>query len=65
MMIWSAAPFVGPTFGPLISGFINEYSTWRWVYYVIIIWSGIMMGLLLALVPETYAPELLRQKAIR
>lgn len=65
MMIWSAAPFVGPTFGPLISGFINEYSTWRWVYYVVIIWSAVMMGLLLALVPETYAPELLRQKAVR
>jgi MFS family permease len=65
MMVWSAAPFIGPTLGPLVSGFINQNMNWRWAYYVIIIWAAIMMALLLLFVPETYSPELLRRRASR
>ncbi|RSH94280.1 hypothetical protein EHS25_004083 [Saitozyma podzolica] len=65
MMVWSAAPFIGPTLGPLVSGFINQNMSWRWAYYVIIIWAAIMMALLLLFVPETYSPELLRRRASR
>jgi MFS family permease len=65
MMIFSAAPFIGPVLGPLVSGFINEHTNWRWTYYVIIIWAAVMLVLLLVFVPESYSPELLRRKAKR
>jgi multidrug resistance protein len=63
MMIYTASPFVGPSIGPLIGGFINQYTTWRWTFYVLIIWSAVMLGLIVTLVPETYHPVLLRNKA--
>jgi MFS family permease len=63
MMIWSAAPFIGPVLGPLISGFINENTYWRWTYYVILIWAAVMVILLAILLRETYDPELLKQRA--
>jgi MFS family permease len=65
MMIFSAAPFIGPVLGPLVSGFINENTYWRWTYYVIIIWSAVMLVLLIVFVPESYSPELLRRRAER
>ena len=65
MMIWSAAPFIGPVLGPLVSGFINQNTDWRWTYYVIIIWAFLCLLLLVAFVGETFSPELLRRKAIR
>ncbi|KAI8931649.1 hypothetical protein NX059_011299 [Plenodomus lindquistii] len=65
MMVYTAAPFVGPEIGPLIGGFIVEHTTWRWCFYVLIIWSGVQLALIVFFVPETYHPVLLRNKAIR
>lgn len=47
----------------MIGGFINYHVNWRWTYYVLLIWSGIMIFLIIFIVPETYAPVVLRQKA--
>ncbi|KAF1829088.1 MFS general substrate transporter [Decorospora gaudefroyi] len=65
MMVYTASPFVGPEVGPLIGGFIVENTTWRWCFYVLIIWSGVQLCLIALFVPETYHPVLLRRKAIR
>ncbi|KAH7381318.1 major facilitator superfamily domain-containing protein [Phaeosphaeria sp. MPI-PUGE-AT-0046c] len=65
MMVYTASPFVGPEIGPLIGGFIVENTTWRWCFYVLIIWSGVQLCLITLFVPETYHPVLLRRKAIR
>ena len=35
----------------------------RWSFYVLLIWTGLMLGLIVTLVPETYHPVLLRNKA--
>ena len=35
----------------------------RWSFYVLLIWSGAMLGLIIAFVPETYHPVLLWNKA--
>lgn len=63
MMIYTASPFLGPSLGPLIGGFINENTTWRWTFYFLLIWAGAMWATLCVYVPETYHPILLRKKA--
>lgn len=65
MMIFSAAPFLGPVLGPLLSGFINQNVDWHWTFYVVLIWAAVMLALLLLFVPETYNPELLRRRAVQ
>ncbi|EFX01532.1 major facilitator superfamily transporter multidrug resistance [Grosmannia clavigera kw1407] len=65
MALFSAAPFIGPAIGPLIGGFVNTYASWRWTHYLLLIWSGCALVALLLLVPETYHPVLLRNKAQR
>ncbi|KAG5936816.1 hypothetical protein E4U53_000144, partial [Claviceps sorghi] len=54
MALFSAAPFVGPSLGPIIGGFINYHVQWRWTYYVLLMWSGVVWVAVVALVPETY-----------
>ncbi|KAL7938497.1 major facilitator superfamily domain-containing protein [Trichoderma chlorosporum] len=63
MAAFSIAPFIGPTVGPLVGGFINYFADWRWTYYVLLIWAGVMWVAIVLLVPETYHPILLRNKA--
>lgn len=63
MTVFTATVFVGPSVAPVIGGFINEYTSWRWTFYLVIIWSAIDLVLVALLVPETYHPILLRNKA--
>lgn len=63
MLLYTASPFIGPSFGPLISGFINQFTSWRWTFYVLIIWSACNLILIFFLVPETYHPVVLKAKA--
>lgn len=57
-------PQNGPVLGPIIGGFVVQYLDWRWIYYIIIMLSGVSFLLLLA-VKETYAPSILRARAHR
>ena len=63
MVTFTATGIVGPSVGPVVGGFINQYASWRWTFCVLIIWSAIDLVLLALLVPETYHPVLLRNKA--
>lgn len=63
MMVYTASPFIGPSIGPLLGGFINQYTSWRWTFYMLLIWSGVNLAMILFFVPETYHPVLLRHKA--
>lgn len=65
MGVYTASPFLGPIFGPVIGGFINQHVNWRWTWYVTIIWSTATLVALVVLVPETFTPALLVQKAKR
>lgn len=60
MALFAVAPFLGPTSGPLVGGFINYYIDWRWTYYVLLIWSFAMWIAIIVLVPETYRKFFLR-----
>jgi len=65
MAFYTVSPFLGPELGPLVSGFINQNTTWRWTYYLLIIWSFLQVVALVCFVPETYVPVILKQKAQR
>ncbi|KAJ7808993.1 MFS polyamine transporter [Mycena olivaceomarginata] len=61
--LFTLGVFVGPVAGPLVSGYMLESGTgWRWVFWVMMIFSGIMAVLTIFLVPETYAPVILYKK---
>lgn len=65
MAVFTASPFVGPSLGPLVGGFINQYASWRWTFYVLLIWAGVELALIAVLVPETYNSVVLKHKAIK
>ncbi|KAJ3874792.1 MFS general substrate transporter [Lentinula edodes] len=65
MAFYTCSPFIGPIFGPLVSGFINQNLNWRWTYYILTIWIFVQTILLYICVPETYAPILRKWKAAR
>jgi multidrug resistance protein len=63
MSIFSAAPFMGPVLGPIIGGFLGMTEGWRWVSGLMAIWAGVLLVVTACIVPETYAPVLLRKRA--
>ncbi len=65
MMVYTASPFLGPELGPIIGGFICQNTDWRWVFYVLIIWSAVAYLAILIAVPETYGPLLLKRRLAR
>ncbi|KAF2163726.1 hypothetical protein M409DRAFT_25912 [Zasmidium cellare ATCC 36951] len=60
--VWSIGPMNGPVVGPVVGGFVFQYLGWRWTNWVVVIVGGIAW-VLVALVPETYAPSILRKRA--
>lgn len=53
MTIFTLGSFNGPALGPVLSGVIVQHLGWRWVFYVFLIWSGVLAVLNFAFVPET------------
>jgi MFS family permease len=69
--LFAGAPFLGPTLGPVIGGFLGQYATadgflgWRWVQVFLAVFTGLIWMVQTLLVPETYAPLLLKRRADR
>ncbi|KAJ5881593.1 uncharacterized protein N7529_000265 [Penicillium soppii] len=61
--LFAAAPFLGPTLGPVIGGFLATGAGWRWVEGFLAAFSGLLWICIIFLLPETYAPVLLRRRA--
>lgn len=63
LSVFAAAPFMGPSLGPIVGGFLGETKGWRWLEGLMAIFTG-ALGIIGALaIPETYAPVLLRKRA--
>jgi len=65
MAIFASAPFLGPAVGPIVGGFLGETGGWRWVAALIAIFTAILTVFGALIIPETYAPVLLRARAQR
>jgi multidrug resistance protein len=62
--LFAMAPFMGPVLGPAIGGYISQSSLgWRFNFWIMFIFSAVMLVLNILFVPETYAPILLRRRA--
>jgi MFS family permease len=63
--VFAMAPFLGPCIGPIVGGFLGQTEGWRWVEGVMAIFTGVLWLAVTLLVPETYAPVLLRKRAAK
>ncbi|RDW57591.1 hypothetical protein BP6252_13673 [Coleophoma cylindrospora] len=63
MAIFSLAPFMGPTLGPVMGGFITITVGWRWVQGVCCIFIGVVWIVGVVVMPETYGPAVLQKRA--
>ncbi|KAJ5232129.1 hypothetical protein N7468_005085 [Penicillium chermesinum] len=61
MAYYMACTTFGPIIGPLISGFVAGVS-WRWCFWIGLICAGASLPLI-AFMPETYAPVILKKRA--
>ncbi|KAI1633870.1 major facilitator superfamily domain-containing protein [Biscogniauxia mediterranea] len=65
MAAFSAAPFIGPAIGPLVGGYLSDAAGWRWLYWIQLILAFVVWVLIFFTVPETYAPTLLKRRAVK
>lgn len=57
------APLLGPIISPVIAGFIVDHTHWRWVFYVISIFNGVVAIMGTLFFKETSSAKLLKLKA--
>lgn len=65
MAIFSAGALAGIGLGPLVCGFIGEFSTWRWVFWHQVIANAVLVGCFMCFVPETRQSILLKRECDR
>ena len=63
MAIYSGAALAGTGLGPLVCGFIVEYTSWRWVFYAQIASLGTTLVVMVLFFNETRGSVLLSRKA--
>lgn len=42
MSVFAAAPFMGPTLGPIVGGFLGKTEGWRWVEGLMAIFTRLL-----------------------
>lgn len=62
--LFAMAPFLGPAIGPIAGGFLGQAAGWRWVEGLMAAFTGFVWIAVALYVPETYAPVLLRKRAV-
>ncbi|VDC02267.1 unnamed protein product [Peniophora sp. CBMAI 1063] len=64
LTVFAVAPFAGPAVGPTVAGWLAVAGvSWRWLFWILTIFSGVCLTVTIFTLPETYKPVLLRQKA--
>lgn len=63
--IFSLGPLFGPVIGPICGGFISQRAGWRWVYWVLLMASGVIACGIEIFNQETNHRVLMRRKTER
>ncbi|KAI1395415.1 major facilitator superfamily domain-containing protein, partial [Hypoxylon fuscum] len=63
--VYALVPLFAPVLGPLIGEFVAGTLGWRWLMGIMALFSASALLVSLLLLPETYAPVLLRHRAQR
>ncbi|KAJ6437439.1 ATP-dependent DNA helicase PIF1 [Purpureocillium lavendulum] len=63
--VYTLMPLLGPAVGPILGGWVEEKSSWHWVFFSTTIACGLIQVFGLLVLRETYAPVVLRRKASR
>ena len=53
MALWGIGVMVGPILGPTLGGYLTEYYSWRWVFYINLPFGLLALAGILAFVPES------------
>ncbi|KAL2181144.1 major facilitator superfamily domain-containing protein [Thermothelomyces heterothallicus CBS 202.75] len=56
-------PLLGPALGPIVGGAVTQTIGWRWIVWILSIFDGVLVLVVLAVFRETYAIILLRRRA--
>jgi len=65
MAIRGFLPLLGPAIGPIVGGVMVQNVDWRWLFYIMSIFNGIIILLFIIFLPETHRQTLLAKKAGR
>ncbi|EHK41305.1 hypothetical protein TRIATDRAFT_84876 [Trichoderma atroviride IMI 206040] len=63
LSLYLLIPLTGAAVGPIVGGFIVQYSTWRWMFWSTAIFQAVLEVSSLTVFHESYAPVLLRRRA--
>jgi MFS family permease len=63
MALFSGSALFGTALGPLVSSFIAQYTTWRWIFYMQIAIGSVITIAVVLFFKETRGPTVLRNKA--
>jgi multidrug resistance protein len=63
MALFSGAALFGTGLGPMVSGFVAQNLSWRWIFYLQAITNSIMVGVIIIVFKETRGSVLLSRKA--
>lgn len=53
MAMWGMGVMLGPILGPTLGGYLTEFYSWRWVFYINVPFGALALFGILAFVPET------------
>lgn len=65
LSLYLLAPSIGMTVSPIAGGFLVQYTTWPWCFYLVSLVAGAVQILGLPFFRETYAPALLQRMCKR
>ncbi|KLO06430.1 MFS polyamine transporter [Schizopora paradoxa] len=60
--LYSLAPLLGPVIGPIAGAWIDQKSTWRWVFWSTSVVNCVVQGMGFLFLRETFHPILLERK---